>query len=436
MAEYKEGGRSMSWYRQVKTLFSLSLVLFLYILWAIIGNYFFDNIIDFRIFLLAAAVVFLMQYLNAKNANRNIVIIVPAAVVAVVAYFIKGNGLWLDTVVLVLIMLLFYKIEDEDVNYYVYRARIKQMVYVMIALGILLPMINMEISKSILRYYIIFLISTVLVQREARAFSYKLKARKRLVFNITIILAMMALSMEKVFRALIAFLKILYIPINYVLEKIIYAIAFLIIRPLEGFIEYLRKLIEEMMKKKAGNSEGALIQPGKNQVLIKNQGGNLPAWVDSAMKVIVLLILIFIVFKLFQKHRLKGDKSEIAIQSREKIERVKTKERKISSIIKDLFRLSDNRAKILNVFRKLEKVTFEKEIFKEHMTATQLANVTKVFTDLKEVEAKRGSSLCHPLDEMKIIYNEAKFSNHDMEDEKVAAIKEKYEKVKKNIKKD
>lgn len=433
--EHRERGRGMSWYRQVKTLFTLSLVLFLYILWAVIGNFLFDNVIDFRIFLLAAAVVYLMQYLNAKNSNRYIVVIVPAVTAAVVTYLIKGNGFWLDFVALVLMTLLFYKIEDEDINYYVYKARIKQMIYVMIALGIVIPVLNMELSKSILRFYIIFLMSTVLVQREARAYSYKLHTRKRVASNIAIILAMMALSWEKVFRALIAFIKILYVPINYVLEKIIFVLAFLIVRPLEGFVEYLRKLIEEMFKKRAGNADGALVQTGKDPILINNEGGNFPAWLNPALKIIILLIIIYIIFKLFQKQRLNADRAETELQSREKIDRLKTRERKISSIIKDLFRSSDNRTKVLNIFRKFEKVTFEKEIFKEHMTATQLANVTKAFTDLKTAEggAKAGS---HPLDEMKNIYNEAKFSEHDIEAEKATAIKEKYEKVKRNIKKD
>ncbi|GLC29677.1 hypothetical protein [Clostridium omnivorum] len=425
----------MSWYRQVKTLFTLSLVLFLYILWAIIGNFLFDNVIDFRIFLLAAVVVYLMQYLNAKNSSRYIVVIVPAVTAAVATYFIKGNGFWLDFIALVLMTLLFYKIEDEDINYYVYRARIKQMIYIMIALGIVIPMLNMELSKSILRFYIIFLMSTVLVQREARAYSYKLHTRKRVASNIAIILAMMALSWEKVFRALIAFIKILYVPINYVLEKIIFVLAFLIVRPLEGFVEYLRKLIEEMFKKRAGNVDGALVQTGKDPILINNEGGNFPAWLNPAIKVIILLVIIYIIFKLFQKQRLNADRAETELQSREKIERLKTRERKISSIIKDLFRSADNRTKVLNIFRKFEKVTFEKEIFKEHMTATQLTNVTKAFTDLKAVEGgvKAGS---HPLDEMKNIYNEAKFSDHDIEADKATEIKEKYEKVKRNIKKD
>lgn len=433
--EYIERGMGMSWYRQVKTLFTLSLVLFLYILWAIIGNFLFDNVIDFRIFLLAAVVVYLMQYLNAKNSSRYIVVIVPAVTAAVATYFIKGNGFWLDFIALVLMTLLFYKIEDEDINYYVYRARIKQMIYIMIALGIVIPMLNMELSKSILRFYIIFLMSTVLVQREARAYSYKLHTRKRVASNIAIILAMMALSWEKVFRALIAFIKILYVPINYVLEKIIFVLAFLIVRPLEGFVEYLRKLIEEMFKKRAGNVDGALVQTGKDPILINNEGGNFPAWLNPAIKVIILLVIIYIIFKLFQKQRLNADRAETELQSREKIERLKTRERKISSIIKDLFRSADNRTKVLNIFRKFEKVTFEKEIFKEHMTATQLTNVTKAFTDLKAVEGgvKAGS---HPLDEMKNIYNEAKFSDHDIEADKATEIKEKYEKVKRNIKKD
>lgn len=428
----------MSWYRQVKTLFTASLVLFLYILWAIIGNFFFDNVIDFRIFLLAALVVFLMQYFNAKNLNRYIVVIVPAAITVIGAYFIKGNVFGLDAVALVLIILLFYKIDDEDINYYVYRARIKQMIYIMIALGILLPMINMELSKSILRFYIIFLMSTVLVQREARAYAYKLKARNRVATNLGIILAMMALSWEKVFRGLIAFIKILYIPISYVLEKIIFVLAFLIIKPLEGVVEYLRKLIEEMMKKKAGENSDALIQMRKDPNLLDNQGGQFPAWMNSSLKVIILIIIIIIVFKLFQKHRFKADKADMETQHREKIEREKLKQRKISSIIKNLFKSLDNRDKILNVFRKFEKITFEKEIFKEHMTATQLTNVTKAFADIKAAgeTISDGTSNCSPLDEMKNIYNEAKFSNHNIEDDRVKTIKEKYDKVKRSIKKD
>ena len=96
--------------------------------------------------------------------------------------------------------------------------------------------------------------------------------------------------------------------------------------------------------------------------------------------------------------------------------------KKLSSIIKERFVSRSLREQLLSVYEGFERRAQAKKIFKNHLTATQLYNITK--TVVTEADSIR---------DLTIAYNEAKFSSHPVSEEAVKAAKRNLADIKKQL---
>ena len=60
----------MSWYRKVKSIYSISLVTISFIIWSTLSKWLFKNPVDYKLFLITLSIVFFTQYLNSKKLKK------------------------------------------------------------------------------------------------------------------------------------------------------------------------------------------------------------------------------------------------------------------------------------------------------------------------------------------------------------------------------
>lgn len=413
----------MSWYRQIKTLYTISTNMFFYMIWAILSSLLLGNKVDYRLYFISLASAFLMEYLISKFKSKAVINVIPAFMGILAVYIVsEGINIILNSIFIIFILIMTDMMAEEDINYEAYKDRGKQSLMIMIGVGLLIPLVDIRLSQSILKFYIIFLISIIVVMREARSYSYKLRNKKSLVINIMISLTVLLMSLDSVFTAFTNLLKNIFNLILLLADKIIDLIGAVMNKPLVMIIGILSKI---MLKGQDRTNDINLRSANRYKPKVNWENSSaFSEWVKTSFKVFIILIVFYIVYKMVEKYRYKHyKKNDAIVEEREKITRRRDKkENFLKRLIKNIFRPSDLREQILDIYRRFEEKNFERGFFKKHMTAKQLSNVTKAY-----VEEPDGISLITD------IYNEAKFSKHEATDEKVQSIKKEFNKVKKQL---
>lgn len=419
----------MTWYRQIKILYTISINMFFYIIWGMTSYIFFSNKIDYKLFLISLIVSFTMQFLTERWKKKNLSLAIPS----LIGIILSAAAYWKAAVLpnfgfIVFIVFVVYSLDIEEINYEVYRERGKHALIAILAVGLLLPFINSRVlTNSILKFYIMFLVSVIVVMREARSYSYKIRNKNSQNINKGLIAAIILLAFDAVFKLIIAFLSLIFEEfnkgLNIIVNLFINLIALIIRKP----IQYLAGFLSERMSKSSILREQLIkINTGSNQDLISNeiQTNTFPLWISTVLKIGIFLLIIYILYTIFVKNNysLKKPQEEIE-EERERIENRKIKrEGTFRKIFDNIFRSKDIRLQILNTYKRFQLRTFERGIFKTHMTAKQLENVAKAY-------AKNSEGI----DSVTDIYNEAKFSKHDMDEGKAKRMKEEYNKIKKQF---
>ena len=65
----------MSWYRKVKSMYSISLVTISFIIWSTLSKWLFKNPVDYKLFLITLCIVFFTQYLNNMKLKKSLFIL-------------------------------------------------------------------------------------------------------------------------------------------------------------------------------------------------------------------------------------------------------------------------------------------------------------------------------------------------------------------------
>lgn len=413
----------MSWYRQIKTLYTISINMFFYMIWATLSSFLLANKVDYRLYFISLAAAFLLQYLTSKFKSRAVIMVLPALAGILAVYMVsKELNIILNSIFILFILIMTDMMAEEDINYESYKDRGKQAILIMIGVGLFIPLIDIKLSQSILKFYIIFLISIIVVMREARSYSYRLRNKKSLAINIVISLAVLIMSLDSVFTAFTNILKNIFSLILLLADKIIDLIGAVMYKPLVMVIGILSKI---MLKGQDRTKDINISNANRYKPKVDwENSGALHEWMKTSFKVLILLIVFYIVYKMVAKYRYKHyKKNDAIVEERERITKQRDKkENFVKRLIKNIFRPNDLREQILDIYRRFEVKTFEKGIFKKHMTAKQLSNVTKAY-----VESPDGVNFIAD------IYNEAKFSKHEATGEKVQSIKEEFDKIKKQL---
>lgn len=410
----------MSWLRQVKVLYTITTLIFTYILWSIIAYLILDTKVDYKIYLISVTAVLIMMYMRNRVKNKALSNIIPSlfsAGVFILIYPFKGAvGCALYSIFM---LQLFYNLEDEDIQYDTYRSRIRNSIIILIFVGLIFPFVDRNLMQQLFRFYLIYLICCVIVLREARIYANKLQNKKTLTTNIGIIMFVALASTDFVYGILVRIAKFAFDIFSFIMDKVLIVLAAVFVSPFAKLIEKIRKMLEE---------KGVQLDIGnKNLKKLSNDQLPEPSTLSPAVvliiKIVLALIIIYVFYKCFLMLKPKKKKQGDAIVIQEKIQKEKIKKTKgiFSRIMDRLFKGDGgNRHKIRELYRKFEERMDDREIYKKHMTATQLSNVAKSQIEEREV-----------LDQITHIYNEAKFSEHEIDEQMLNGMKDGYSKIKK-----
>jgi hypothetical protein len=401
--------------------------MFFFIIWGIVSNVILKNIFDYRLYFISLTAAFLLQYLMNKLEKKWPPKII-AALIGILLTLVVSKGIYFlfNSIFIVFILFMTDSMEYEDINYDAYKARAKNGLILILFLGALLPLVDINLSKSILKFYIMFLVSNVLVMREARSYYYKIRNKRSFTANILISLSILVLAIDKIFAGFLAVVNFIINIFNIIVSYIIDFLGMILSKPLTFCIEKLREIMIRGAKLLEGNEANIDVKetPIEKIPWDDSAGFHLPVWAHSLVRMVAVIIVLVIAYLIISKFiNLYGNRDKGIEEERESIRKLKTKKDGfIKKIIKNIFKPGDLRNQILNVYKKFEEKTFEKGIFKRHMTAKQLGNITKAYVDNPE-----------GLDSLTNIYNEAKFSKHNVSEVSLKAIKEEFNKVKKQL---
>jgi hypothetical protein len=418
---------NMSWYRQIKSFYTISINMYFFIIWGIISSIILNNKVDYRLYFVMIASTFLYQFLMNKMKGSKLPKII--SILAGLSFtFVVNRGIYFvfNSVFMIFVLYMAGSIENETINYDIYRTRTRNGLILLIILGALLPLVDISLSKSILKFYIMFLVLSIVVLREARSYFYKVKSKRSFTVNMLMCLSILALSIEMVFEKILMAGRMIMNIINIVVNGFIELLSMLLAKPLMFIIENLRVLIIKnigiLNRTPISITESNL---SKDPITWeKAESLAVPIWFNIVVKIFAVLIILILLYIFVMKViNIYGTIDNAAEEQREKIKKIdKKREGFVRRLINNLIVPSDIRGQILSVYRRFEDKTYEKGIFKKYMTAKQLENVTKV-----HLENPEG------LSSLTSIYNEAKFSQHQPTEQDVKAMKDGFSKVKKQL---
>jgi hypothetical protein len=416
----------MSWYRQIKILYTICSNTFFFIIWATFLNGLVGGKSDYKLYLLTLFTSFSMVYILEKTKKLSLSAAVTIITSEIILFLIYGRtDLIINSIYICFIMFITRINEDQDVNYELYKYKAKQAITSLVVIGFIFTLTKLNTQQSILKFYIIFLISASILMREARNYYYRIKNNKSFIANIALTLGIIFISLDSVFNIILTFIKYLGSIFYKIADVVVDIIAFIIRKPLEIMINCLKNKFADNpdLVDKMNNTQDKL-QNNKEIIWKVSNSKGWPTWFTSTLKVIILLMIMYFVYRLFSKYkRYKGRRSEDILEERIKLSKEKSQnDNFIKKAVKRILSLKDLKEQALNVYKKFELKTNEKGIFRSHMTAKQLENITKAY-----IENTEG------INNLTDIYNEAKFSTHKVTKEQVEAMKESFHKVRKQL---
>lgn len=414
----------MSWFRQIKILYNISFNLFLYIIYGIIGSVVLFSKADYRLLLTALGTTFLLQFLNERFKKR-ILILIPIVIGTVIVFLTNGSRHVLyNSLYIIFVNYIAYTYDKEEISYEIYKGRGKQALLVILLAGLFIPFVYRELAKQIVKFYAMFVIVLIWTLREARAYTYNLKNKNTLLVNISLICSIILVSIDKVFSFIVKVFSMIFGAVNSGLSFILVLLAELIKRPMEYIVRLLQLW---MWKSSLLKNDKINIELNEHKLLFEEnfQGIEVPAWLNNSIKVIILILILYIIYRIALKNKYfeRGLEKDGVDEKREKIKKAYLNKKGLFyKTFKNLFMPKNLKEQVLEIYRRFEEKADSKGIFKSHMTAKQLENVIKT-----HIENPEGLST------LTDIYNEAKFSNHEVTEDKARAIKEKFNKIKSQI---
>jgi len=244
-----------------------------------------------------------------------------------------------------------------------------------------------------------------------------------MVTNIIIGISVITLSLDFASNIIAKVLGLLMEMMSAILVIIISILTKIFGGPISFISEKLRQMLMKSDNKFI--TEGTIMDKKVNKPpnMVEYQGIKLPPVLILVIKVLILLVILYIIYRFLARFRNKTKVNNGFLEEKEKITKKKNKKHWVKDVFSKIFQGGgSNREKILSTYKGFEKITEEADIYKPYMTATQLKNVTKIKVNNSD-----------DLDEMTQVYNEAKFSMHDMTQDKVEKVKKGHSSIKKQI---
>lgn len=411
----------MSWYRKIKSIYSVSLVTISFIIWSTLSKWLFKNPVDYRLFLITLCIVFLAQYFNTLNFKKILVILMPIGLSILASFmFFKGRTILLNTIFLLFILVITYSLEDAPIDHSQYKEDIIKSIVVLVFIWFLSFSLGIEFINEIYKFNFIYIIMIIILMRETRSYVYGVKNNTSMVTNIIIGISVLTLSLDFANKIIAGLLDILRNLASFIMSTIVFVLIKIFGGPIAAIT---KKLMEIIINRKSTIKNENIIGIGKNlkkPTPAEYESIQLPPVLILVFKILFLLLILYAIYKFLSRFR-----SKTKIYNEFVEEKVKKKIKK--HWVKDLFSKifeggKTNRDKILYTYKDFEKITEEANIYKTYMTATQLKNITKINVDNFD-----------NLDAMTQVYNEAKFSLHQMTEEQVERVKKGHSNIKKQL---
>lgn len=413
----------MSWQRQVKFLYEICLLVFMFIMWSIVQLMFFRQQPDYRILIISMATVLFIDYLYLKKSRNVLAAGIPYIIALGIIYLIyKDNILFviLNSVYMLLPAFIIYKNEEEDPYYSEYVYAFKKEALILILCGAVVTACGTRYWMDFIRLYIFYVLIGIVTLRESRLYFYDLRDKRTVLGNILTASALIILSFEKVFNSIIKLFSYVFkmagYPIRAVLNLIVDIFIIVLGYPVLFIGEWLKSIIGKLPRQQQKKAEAAMYKKNTLEMLrkVQNNGFYMSKNTEIVIEVLILLAAVLLIIKLVNRRAKSGlNITESGYEEREKIYKdSRHKKNTIARIMHSIFKKVTIKECILDTYKNFEKEADKKQIFKKCMTPTQLARVYSTI-------AKDKASLY----DMKNIYNEVKFSGHDVTSDQLQKIK-------------
>lgn len=270
--------------------------------------------------------------------------------------------------------------------------------------------------NSVINYYFILIPLNIVILRISRAIGNQLEDKNMRRVNLVIIVAILILITDIGQKIGAILFKGFTTTLSFVAEKFLFLLAAIFYYPaifLSRGLEYLGKIL-----KKGGEYQQQEIQQigergDLEEILAKMANEESHIYSEQAInitKIIIVIIIVAIIFIILKK--LMSNKTEEGYEEIiETIEDIQRRHAFRNKLKEFMNRDKSIRGRILFAYKRFITTCEMKGIYNEKFTATELS---------KEVDGKINSR--EELGEIRDIYNEAKYSNHDMEEYKAETI--------------
>lgn len=420
----------MSWCNQVKFFYTSTVTLLITFIWAVVMNVIFNINISFQLFVLLLVMSNLGRYILRRGINPKLSLLISIVPICIVEIFITRDIFFaiLNTIFSSFVIIKLFREENSDISYEEYKRQLSKGIYCIFGVGVIYSFMTWaglkEYDSKIYIGILVYIILVVIALREAMGYEYQIKrTRVSKYINYGLALFGILLTQENVYNKLTFLVEFISRGIG----KVIGWLAGIIFAILQYPMLWLYMLLEKLFSGVKGKMPEGLgnLENQKQEELIEQAGvaGDL---IVNAIMVIIIILLIYALYKGISKIYYKAVRSKVQEYTEviERIEVEKSKEKKLSTMLKKIFRKRGTpREEVLYKYGELVTVAFKKELFKEYMTPSQLKKVIKVKVDKKT-----------SIDEITNIYNKAKFSKHRIDIEEKEFMEENVNKINKSLK--
>ncbi|WBW97186.1 hypothetical protein [Oceanirhabdus sp. W0125-5] len=415
---------------EIKGFQMLFLNLLMYIIWCDVVNIIFIlkvNHLLFIISFIASISLMIIYEILKKNHKYGIIALIIPSIASFIVLFNKYtlNMALFSMIYVLLVLILIYNTKDTIMEY----SSVKNIGQLALGIAIITIVVSIfylkhKLFEELIKYILMLLISNIILLRETRCYSHNLIDKKMRNMNVGIVIFFFLIISEKVenlFKQVIVKIisTILLFLVELAIKFVSLTMGFWAFLGSKFNIEKAKETFEKMQSKTrfSDTLKKEFPEYKYDYEAIKEP----PETVVQIIKIIILVIIIVIVYKQIKKYIVSG-KSNNQYEIREKIKIVKPKKKsKVLKSIKNYLNGKGSvREQIYYIFGNFQNKAYKNQLYKDGMTARELNHSTKNHIKDKECE----------IDDITKVYNEAKFSNHTMNQEDLERIVKGYEEIK------
>lgn len=423
----------MSWFNQVKFFYTTAITMLAAFIWSAIIGALFKLDITFELFFLILIGSNLARYLLRRGINSKICLLSAVIPIGIVEFMISSEPLFaiLNIIFAGMIVLQLLKEEQSDISYDEYKRLFIRGVYYIFGVATMYSIIRAGLGKvqsGIFVGVLAYMILCVIALREAMGYEYRIKrSRGSKIINYLLGIFGILLTQDFVYNKLMFLAHTIISWMNYCVEFIVDILLAILKYPLNVIFSFLEGILGDLLNPQMIDKLEDMnkVEPSETKDIIEMFSDDYSI-IFNIVKIIIIILAIYMIYKAVSKiyFTFNVNKNEEYIEIVESIKQNRNREKKLRSRIKRLFRRRGSyRDEIIYKYGELVELAGEKDIFKGYMTPTQLKGVIKIKVNFSE-----------GIDEITDIYNEAKFSTHEMTEDKQSIMEQNVNKLSKSMK--